>query len=309
MSAARDGGLEIPPELQRELRELAAREGRISHYELLGIPADAESGAVRRAFLERSRRFHPDSWYRKELGEFAPLLTRAFQRINTAYQVLADPDARAAYDKENAAAFTSIDRVKILERGKVLADEERRQREGRDRLLRMKGFARIGAARQLFEQALKHAAEGNRTAALAELATARELDPMRKEIAVKIAELEKEAAKVRVAAAVTWAKDLEEHGDHEKGKAIFVNAFQMDVASGDAAYGAGRCALELSDWQQAATWAQRAAELLPLDLGVRLLAARAYAKLKMKARAKAELTFILKQQPDHPEAKALLKGL
>ena len=114
MGAAREGGLEIPPELQRELRELAAREGRISHYELLGIPADADSGAVRRAFLERSRRFHPDAWYRKQLGDFGPLLSRAFQRINTAYQVLCEPEARAAYDKENASAFSSGDRARIL---------------------------------------------------------------------------------------------------------------------------------------------------------------------------------------------------
>ena len=309
MSAARDGGLEIPPELQRELRELSAREGRISHYELLGIAADADSGAVRRAFLERSRKFHPDAWYRKELGEFAPLLTRAFQRINTAYQVLSDPDARVAYDTENASAFTSSDRAKILQRGQVLADEERRQREGRDRLLRMKGFARIGAARQLYEQAIKHAAEGNRTAALAELATARELDPMRKEIALKIAELEKESAKVRIATAITWGKDLEAQGSHDKAKSIFANAFQQDGTAGEAAFGAARCALELSDWQQAATWGQRAAELLPLDLDARMVAARAFAKLKMKARAKAELTFVLQKQPNHPEAKALLKGL
>ena len=85
MSFATVGSLDLPPELQRELKDLAAREGGISHYELLGIPADADGGAVRRAYLERSKRLHPDAWYRKVTGEFGPLLTRAFQPAGEAH--------------------------------------------------------------------------------------------------------------------------------------------------------------------------------------------------------------------------------
>ena len=309
MAAATVGGVEIPADLQRELRDLAAREGKISHYELLGIPADADSGAVRRAFLERSRKFHPDAWYRKELGELGPLLTRAFQRINTAYQVLGDDEARAAYDEANLHLFTDRDRELIRQRGVATADEERRARERRERLLRMKGFARIGAARQLFEQAQQHAAAGNRGAAIAELKTARELDPLRKEIALRLAEIEKEAAKVRVASALSWGHDLEAQLSHEKALGIYSNAFQQDPTCGEAAVGAARCAIALADWQQAASWGQRAVESAPDDLEGRVLAARAFAQLKMKARAKAELQLVLQKKPDHAEARAVLKGL
>ena len=303
------GGLEIPLELQRELQDLASREGRIAHYELLGVPADADSGAVRRAFLDKSRSFHPDAWYRKELGEFAPLLSRAFQRINTAYQVLSDPEARGAYDKENLRLFSATDQSLIQKRNLSDEEEQRRDREKRERLLRMKGFARIGAARQLFEQALQQAEGGNRGAAIQALKTARELDPQRREISLKLAELEKEALKVRVASAIAWAKDLEAQQQHEKAKGIFLNAFSQDGTAAEAALGASRCAAEARDWQQCASWAQRAIELNPGELGAHLLAARAFAQLKLKARAKAELQFVLAKKPDHPEAKALLKGL
>jgi curved DNA-binding protein CbpA len=301
--------LEIPPELQRELQDLASREGRISHYELLGVPADAEGGAIRRAFLDKSRVFHPDAWYRKELGEYAPLLSRAFQRINTAYQVLTDAEARASYDKENLRLFSAADQALIQKRTLSDEDEQRRDREKRERLLRMKGFARIGAARQLFEQATQQAAEGNRSAAIMALKTARELDPQRKEIALKLTELEKEALKVRVASAIAWGKDLEAQQQHEKAKGIYSNAFTQDSTSSDAALGAARCAAEGRDWQQTASWAQRAIELNPGELAAHVLAARAFAQLKLKARAKAELQFVLAKKPDHPEAKALLKGL
>jgi curved DNA-binding protein CbpA len=301
--------LEIPPGLQRELQDLASREGRISHYELLGVPADADGGAVRRAFLDKSRTFHPDAWYRKELGEYGPLLSRAFQRLNTAYQVLTDPEARAAYDQENRRLFSPADQALIQKRNLAGEEDQRRDREKRERLLRMKGFARIGAARQLFEQAVQQGAEGNRSAAIQALKTARELDPQRREISLKLAELEKEALKVRVASAIAWGKDLEAQQQHEKAKGIFLNAFNQDATSSEAALGAARCAAEARDWQQCASWAQRSIELNSGELGAHLLAARAFAQLKLKARAKAELQFVLAKKPDHPEAKALLKGL
>jgi curved DNA-binding protein CbpA len=309
VGAASAGGLDLPPELQRELRELAAREGSISHYELLGVPADADGAAIRRAFLEKSRRFHPDAWYRKELGEFAPLLTRAFQRINAAYQLLSDQESRARYDQEHRELFSEQDKQRVDQRTLSVADEERRARERRERMLRTKGFARVGAARQLFQQAEAHAAEGNRTAAIVELRAARELDPQRKEIAQRLADLEKEAARARVAQALVSARDWEAQGQLSKAVGIYGSAFQQDPTSAEAALGAARCAAAQSDWQTAASWAQRAVDAAPAVPLHRLELARAFGHLKMKARAKAELQVVLKAHPDHPEAKALLKGL
>ena len=81
--------------MQRELRDLESRHGPLTHYQLLGVPADADSGAIRRAYLEKSKRFHPDAWYRKELGSFGPLLsTRSLEpvgaNIETTYRFLVE---------------------------------------------------------------------------------------------------------------------------------------------------------------------------------------------------------------------------
>jgi len=93
------GGTDLPPELQNELRTFEAVGRDISLYDLLGVTPDADGGTVRRAYLDRSRRYHPDAWFRKNVGEFGPLLSRAFQKLSAAYQVLSDEDARAAYDR------------------------------------------------------------------------------------------------------------------------------------------------------------------------------------------------------------------
>src|SRR5439155_1717209 len=55
------GAIDLPADMQRELRELEDRGTRLTHYELLGVPADADGAAIRRAYLEKSKRFHRDA--------------------------------------------------------------------------------------------------------------------------------------------------------------------------------------------------------------------------------------------------------
>ena len=270
---------------------------------------DADVGTIRRAYLEKSRRFHPDSWYGKELGKFAPILTRAFQRLSSAYQVLTDEMARATYDREHGDLFTTEEHAKVKKRLDAEVDEARRAQERRERLLRMKGFARLGAARQLYEQAVEQAATGQRVQAIAALTCARELDPQRKEIAQRLAELEKEQAKARAASALALAHDQEESGAKAKALSMYQAALQLDPRSADAALGGARCAEGLSDFTQLLTFALRACELAPKNLDAHLAAARAFSALKQKVRAKAELELILTRDPKHPEARALLKTL
>src|SRR5260370_24042822 len=187
--------------MQRELRSLEERGDRLTHYELLGIVADADGAAIRRAYLLTSKRYHPDSWYRKDLGEFAPLLSKWFQRLAAAYQALSDEESRAAYDREHKGDLSDTDRKAVEQRELSRAEEERPQRERRERLLRTKGFARIGAARKLYEEAVEYAQNGERTNAIFCLKAAREVDPHRKEISAQLVELEREQARAPANAA------------------------------------------------------------------------------------------------------------
>ena len=61
-AAARPGGnIDLPADMQRELEELESKGDRLTHYELLSVAADADGGTIRRAYLEKSKRFHPDA--------------------------------------------------------------------------------------------------------------------------------------------------------------------------------------------------------------------------------------------------------
>jgi Ca-activated chloride channel family protein len=62
-----------------------------NHYARLGIPIDATPEEVRRAYREAARRLHPDA-------NSDPHATELFLMVQESYEVLSDPEKRAAYD-------------------------------------------------------------------------------------------------------------------------------------------------------------------------------------------------------------------
>jgi molecular chaperone DnaJ len=63
------------------------------YYDLLGIARDASPDDVRRAYRRLAKQHHPD------VNDSDPEADQRFKTINEAYEVLRDPDKRAAYDR------------------------------------------------------------------------------------------------------------------------------------------------------------------------------------------------------------------
>jgi curved DNA-binding protein CbpA len=66
------------------------------HYEVLGVPPEADGAAIRSAYLNLMRAHHPD----RRPGD--PASAALARRVNAAYAVLRDPARRAAYDRRRA---------------------------------------------------------------------------------------------------------------------------------------------------------------------------------------------------------------
>jgi hypothetical protein len=74
----------------------------LSHYELLGVGREAPPDEIRRAYLEKSRLFHPDLRHRPDLASLGKELTTVFECLKVAHDTLVDPEARAEYDRQGA---------------------------------------------------------------------------------------------------------------------------------------------------------------------------------------------------------------
>jgi DnaJ-class molecular chaperone len=66
----------------------------IDHYELLGLDRNACPREITAAFRRLAKRWHPDVNF-----EHSREATERMQHIAAAYEVLRDPDRRAAYDR------------------------------------------------------------------------------------------------------------------------------------------------------------------------------------------------------------------
>ena len=65
---------------------------KIDYYELLKVSRNASAEEIKKAFRGLALRFHPDR-------NKSPGAEAKFKEINEAYEVLSDPDKRAAYDR------------------------------------------------------------------------------------------------------------------------------------------------------------------------------------------------------------------
>ena len=62
-----------------------------SHYELLGVSADATAGEIKKAFREKAKQLHPDI-----AGESA---AEEMRKLLSAYETLSDKNRRSEYDR------------------------------------------------------------------------------------------------------------------------------------------------------------------------------------------------------------------
>lgn len=63
-----------------------------NYYDILGVPKNADAKAIKRAYYEKAKKYHPDS------NKDDPKAAAKFQEISEAYENLSDPAKRQSHD-------------------------------------------------------------------------------------------------------------------------------------------------------------------------------------------------------------------
>ena len=111
-SAGPQGGARsVPPALDDADRvilsqadALLARVSGWNLYELLNVPVDASRDTIRTSYATLARRFHPEAFQDKAIGEYRHKLELILATLTRAYGVLYDDQKRALYDAQIGVA-------------------------------------------------------------------------------------------------------------------------------------------------------------------------------------------------------------
>ncbi len=267
--------VDLSAEFQGELRELARALPALSYYELLGLEPDAGDVAVREAFFECSKRFHPDRYFNKQTGSYGPLLTEIYKRIVAANDVLRDPSLRKSYDRllhegaprDGAPAKIRPQADEATSTAKPEGGPSLRDRQGlRSRQSQLESLERRlkqsrSRARRHVEQALVHKEAGNWERAASLLKHALAFDPRDQRIHDELAEVVVEANAVRAEEALARGRAMLKRGEHKNALEMLSEASQLRPTDAELAATVAELFLNERDFKAAREFAERAVSL------------------------------------------------
>lgn len=311
---AADSRLDLDDARQREISELEAKIDSANLFEFLGVPAGADIEAVKAAFRDASRKFHPDKYFGKNLGPFKAKLDRVFKKLVEANQTLSDPGRREAYLAANPSVMRAAQASGLFPsfeppRAKS-ADEQARDAERRARLARHPYLAKASKVQELLTLAKADVAKEEYSLAFSHLNAAAQIDANNTEVKVLLGEVRRKADLARAESSFKHAMDALERGDEDLALQALRTAVNANAGYHKAAIKVAQLLVARGgDTREATSYAQKAVEGDPKNVEYRLLLGRLLTDAGMKALAKKHFDEAHRLAPDNPEVKKHVKKL
>ncbi|SEU33151.1 J domain-containing protein [Stigmatella erecta] len=313
--------VDLPPELQKEIIEFERKQEGQDYFTQLGLRPGAPADEVKQAFLELSKRYHPDRFGGKNLGTFRARIERIFRRVSEAHTVLTHPERRAAYLREHpqlsgaaarppspAPTPASTARPSPTPAAAPSPLDEARRAERQSRLSRHPYLAPTHRVTELLTRGKAALDRGDFEQAIKDLNQALSVDAKNREASTLLGEVRRRNDAQRGQREFEQGLELEKQGNLASALESYRKTCGLDAQHAEAAFRAARVSRTLGvDWNEQRVHAQRAVDLAPDRVPQRLLLAQVLIEGKAGNLAKRHLEEVLKLDPKNAEAGALLR--
>lgn len=313
-----DTSLDLSEDLQRRILEYELRLDR-SYHELLGVEPGADAQAIKRAYFALSKEFHPDRYFRKNIGGYAPRLERIFKKMVEAYELLSDPATRAELERSMEAAPAPDDAgaYRQAETGRSERIGAEPQPPGGYRTpTRMENLERLRQrfkipkkllaerqfkAKQFFSAAQVSAHQKSWLEAAASVRLAIAFDPWNPEYKDGFARIQMNAHGVR---ATDLLERAENAGSHKDALRMLEEAVGYRPMDPQLNARAAKLALELGELDYAREYAETVCEIEPDEARHHVLMCRILRRLGRVQEARGSLEKAVQLAPDDSAVKA-----
>ena len=250
--------VDIDVERRREILYLVASMDGWTHWQVLGVPWNAPVDAVRDAYREKAKVFHPDRYPGRRLGSFRGRLERIFRRLTEARDILAADATRAPYARRTAPP----EEVARLAARQI--ENDARAQERRARLVRNNPMvSRVARVRELLDRGRRAMAEERFADAARDFLTAAALDPAATEAKALAEQARRKASSGK--ARELWEKARAFELTHELERAQLLAEAAADAEPGEPRYVVyvARIALERGALETARQRAEAAVRAAP----------------------------------------------
>lgn len=315
-----DPNLFIDVATQRRILEFEAGLAR-PYHELLGVARDADSRVIKRAYFALSKEFHPDRYFRRDIGGYVPRLERIFKKILEAHEILSDDTLRAQIESVPAESPPAAEAKSAPGPGAAAA---RAQRSAQplskiERLRQRMPFKIPEAARaerrqkaaEFIRSAKVSEQRGRWSEAAASVRVAISFDPFDSSYREQLAALQARTAEARAAELLARFENERDFDRNELKHALELLEGVLLYRPHDPEinYKAGCLALELEKLAEAREYAQAALAQRPEVAAYHGLLGRVYAEQADLGHAREALEKAIALDPDDAKSRKALASL
>ncbi len=315
-----DSSLDITPDLQAQILEFEVSLDK-PYFELLDVSRDADTKQIKRAYFALSKVYHPDRYFRANLGDYSARLERIFRKLVEAYDLLSDPATRAEIERA-MGPMPEPEPETAAEASEAGAAPKwklpPRKLTKRQTLERLRRHFRIPPqilaerklrASQFFDAAMVAAKRERWHEAAPSLRLAIVFNPWNDEYRTRFSDILSHHYEQRAAKLFDSDGDAIDPGDMDEALRLLEEVLIHRPADPEVNHRAALLALDLSELERATEYAEAACELCPESAEKRLTLARVLRANGLHEKAKSVLKEAARLDPKNQKVQAELQRL